>query len=62
MKEENVVSFYQQTMKERVVVTDELLDALAEEYFVRETNFENMNYAQWVEYRVWQLSNKQQVN
>lgn len=62
MNEKNVVSFYQQTMKDRVVVTDELLDILADEYFVREVDFENMNYAQWVDYRVWQLSNKRQFN
>lgn len=51
--------FYESKERYRIVVDDELLDLLAEEFLSREANVKGSEtFLQWVEFRTWEMSNK----
>ena len=51
--------FYQSKERYRIVIDDELLDKLAEEFLARDTKKHPKDtFLQWVEFRTWEMSNK----
>lgn len=59
MKNKTNMHFYESKERYRIVVDDELLDLLAEEFLSREANVKGSEtFLQWVEFRTWEMSNK----
>lgn len=52
-----VFSIFERKKREGVILTDELLDVLADEYMQKNEKNKDMTFFEWVEYRKWQLSN-----
>lgn len=54
----NIIPFYQSTLKHRVILDDLLLDYFADQFQKRKDTFSQMNFEQWVEFKMWELSKK----
>jgi hypothetical protein len=53
----NVVNLFLETKNESIILTDELLDLLAEAYLV-EKNDKFPTFEKFVEFKIWELSQK----
>ena len=54
---ENIVSFYRESKKRNIVLTDEYLETLGDEFQQKDKHpFEQMTFEQWVDYHLWKFS------
>lgn len=56
---DKIIPFFKRTSYQNVVLTDELIDELAETYIKeKDTTYKNVTFEQFLDYKIWHFSTK----